>query len=265
MSKSFAIPALSETRYDDKESYIVRLDVRTKMAISLAASVVIILLNTIPALSFLLLASTFYVLGLRRTKVLVVCYVAVILMWLFSIGFSYALRISLMKMPELNPATIMIPFMRMLIMVNVILTLALSSRIQRLLSALKSLRLPVWLYIPCVVMIRFIPTFIKDIRQIHEAMRTRGYSLNFFFFLRHPIMTTRLLIVPILFSALRSADELSVAAELKGIRVDGGMSAYKSQTFGKLDFIVLAAALACIGLAIFLHKLPGIYHVNGMF
>ncbi|MEA1868535.1 MAG: hypothetical protein U9N19_10635 [Thermodesulfobacteriota bacterium] len=45
-------------------------------------------------------------------------------------------------------------------------------------TALKSLRLPLFLYLPAVVMIRFIPSFINDIKQVTEVLKIRGYKIN---------------------------------------------------------------------------------------
>lgn len=235
------------------------------MAISLMASVVVVILNTVPALAFLVLTTGIYVLGVGRIRLIAICYGAIALMWLLSIGFIYPLHLLSEKIPLSDPASMLIPFMRTMIMINTILALALSSRIQLLLSALKSLHLPGWLYIPSAVVIRFVPTFIKDVRQIHETMRTRGYNLNPLFLLRHPLLTTRLLIAPMLFRTLRSADDLAVAAELKGIRIETGMTSYKPQHFGLLDIVAWVTAVFCLIVAFMLQKIIGNSILTGMF
>jgi len=226
------------------ESRVYQLDVRTKILISLVASVAVIFMKSPLALGFLTLTSTLYVLDLGRFKVMAVCYIAVTIMWILSIGFMHLMHRIAPVIPVSEPAAMMIPFLRTTIMINTVLALALSSRIQTILTSLKSLRLPIWLYVPAAVMIRFVPTFIKDVQQIHETMRIRGYNLNPAFIVRHPVLSVRLLVAPILFRALRSSDDLGIAAELKGVSHRAGMVSYKTQVFSRAD----AVAMICVAL-----------------
>ena len=164
--------------------------------------------------------------------------------------------------PVTEPAQMLIPFLRTTVMINTVLALALSSRVQTLLTSLKSLRLPIWLYVPSAVMIRFIPSFIKDVRQIHETMRIRGYNLNPIFILAHPRLSVRLMAAPIIFRALRSADDLGVAAELKGVGAKmGGKQKLESHTplkFKIRDAVSLATLIALISAAGVIQSVYGI-------
>ncbi len=222
------------------------LDVRTKLFICLTASAIVIFFKGEIALGFFTAVTFFYALATRRWRLLAICYAAAALMWLVAIGFVVVLHKIFQSFPLSSFVNILIPFLRMLVMLNTILVLALTSRVQTLLSALKSLRLPMWLYIPAVVVIRFIPDFIRDIQQINETMRIRGYNLTPVFLVCHPLLTVRLLIAPMLFRALRSADELAIAAELKGIRHNVHVTNYKPNIFGKGDLIALLVMIAVI-------------------
>ncbi len=222
------------------------LDVRTKLFICLVASAIVIFFKGEIALGFFTVVTFFYALSTRRWRLLAICYAAAALMWLLSICFVVILHKIFQAFPLSSFANILIPFLRSLVMLNTILVLALTSRVQTLLSALKGLRLPMWLYIPAVVVIRFIPDFIRDIQQINETMRIRGYNLTPIFLIRHPLLTVRLLIAPMLFRALRSADELAIAAELKGIRHDVHMTCYKPHFFRKYDVFALLTMIAVI-------------------
>lgn len=248
--------------------FVFNLDVRTKILICLIMSIAIIFLKSTPALGFLTLASLVYPLNLGRYQVVAVCYIALCLMWLISIGVMRLMHMALPMIPVTEPAKMLIPFLRTTIMINTVLALALSSRVQTLLTALKRFRLPIWLYIPSAVMIRFIPSFIKDVKQIHETMRIRGYSLNPFFILAHPRLSVRLLAAPITFRALRSADDLGVAAELKGVgaAMTGAqkLESYTSLKFNTSDALALAAALAALIVAGIIQAIYGI-DATGMF
>ncbi len=230
-------------------SLIHRCDVRTKMTISLLASVAVIFFDSWQALTFLTAISTIYVMNIGRIRLVLLCYTALMLMWGVSVFFLYLLS-HLHDLFRLSGTERLLPpFLRTMVMLNVVLALALSSNIQALLAALKGLRLPFCLYIPAAVVIRFIPSFIQDVRQVHETMKTRGYSLNLFFVLRHLRLTTRLLIAPMLFRALKSADELSVAAELKGMNPQVKIRPYHATKLSRLDGMIFSLAAASMAVA----------------
>ncbi len=253
------MPVLFETEKNvaglGKRSFFpfLTLDVRSRMLICLLASASVIFFKGQTALSFFTAVTFFYALfSVRRLQLLGVCYLAAVIMWLLSLCFVYILHIVFKDMPMSDFIAILIPFLRSLVMLNTVLALALTSRVQILLVALKGLRLPLWFYIPAVVVIRFIPDFIRDIKQISETLRIRGYHLNPVFLLLHPILSVRLLLAPMLFRALRSADELAIAAELKGIRHDVKMVSYRPTSFGKNDLVALVVVIVviCAGVAL---------------
>ena len=66
-------------------------------------------------------------------------------------------------------------------------------------------------------MVRFIPEFINDVKLIRESLKIKGFSPGIGFVTCHPLLVVRLLVVPLTIRALRSADTLAVAAELKGM------------------------------------------------
>ncbi len=257
------MPVLSATE-NQSQSLVAELDVRIKLLFCLGASVLVIFLDSPEALIFLAIASTLYVLNLKRYTMMAICYTAMIFMWLMSIGFMAIMHLLSPKIPVLEASKMMVPFLRTGIMLNTVLGLALSSRIRILLTALKNLRLPVWLYIPAAVMIRFIPTFIRDVRQIHETMRIRGYSLNPLFIIRRPLLSVRLMAAPVLFRALRSADDLGIAAELKGLTTDSALQNYKPDPFSPADKAALAVftgiiIIGCIIQSIYGSAAPGFH------
>jgi len=230
--------------------------------ICLGMSVTVVFLNHSLALGFLNIMTLSYALNLGRYKAVSVCYTAVFVMWLISIGIMRLMHMAVPMVPVTEPLKMLVPFLRTLVMVNVILGLALSSRVQTLLTALKSFRLPVWLYIPSAVMIRFIPTFIKDVRQIHDTMLIRGYSLNPIFIIRHPVTAVRPMAAPLIFRALRSSDELGIAAELKGVGYGASMRNYRPSVFGRIDTLTLILTLAVIIAACLIQTRWGI-HIPG--
>jgi energy-coupling factor transport system permease protein len=223
--------------------FVHRLDVRTKMAASLLASVAVILLNDPRALGVLAAGGTLYALSLRRERLLLVIYGAIILMWAMAVGMMHLLQFFWPRGAVGTLSGLLVPFLRTWTMANAALGLALSSRIQSIMGTLKTLRLPFCVAIPLTVMIRFLPVFVEDARQIAECIRTRGYAPSPWFPLTHPRLSIRLMVMPLLFRSLRSSDELGVAAELKGLGEARRMTPRIVARFGREDALMAAATL----------------------
>lgn len=233
-------------------SVIHSLDSRTKMGLSLVASVAVLVLSDPVSLGLLVAASTLYALALRRYTAVAICYGLFIVLSVVAYGFIMGMHWLWPKIPVAEPAKLVVPFMRSLVMANVVMGLALSSRVQSILTALKSLHLPYCISIPTAVMIRFIPSFLTDMKQIAETMRTRGHRLTPLLLITRPRMTLRLILTPMLFRALRTSDELAIAAELKGLGMRRRITPYKTTHFSRRDGIaaVLAALLLVAGVVL---------------
>ena len=92
-----------------------------------------------------------------------------------------------------------------------------TTRVGEFLSAMARLHVPKRLTIPLAVMLRYLPTIREDWRFIKDAMRLRDVSPTLLGFLKAPAMTVNCIYVPLLTSASRAADELSIAAVTRGI------------------------------------------------
>jgi energy-coupling factor transport system permease protein len=244
MPASFAIES-----WGDGQTRLHRLDVRTKVGIALLATLAVMLINKPAALAVLTAASLPYALCLKKWKVLLVVFAAVLFMWCRAVAMMAGLHAIWPASPPLSLTRLQAPFLRTAVMVNVTLPLALSSRIHDVVAALKSLRLPFCIFVPLAVMIRFLPTFIEDVRQIHECIRTRGHRLTPLTAVTRPILTVRLLIVPLIFRALRSSDDLGIAAELKGLGSGERMIPLRKPRFKREDAWAAMLALAVLAIA----------------
>ena len=85
------------------------------------------------------------------------------------------------------------------------------------LSAMVRLHIPKKLIIPIAVMLRYLPTIREDWHNIKDAMRPRDVSPTFWGFLKAPAMTVNCIYVPLLTTASKAADELSIASVTRGI------------------------------------------------
>ena len=136
------------------------------MAVTAAAAAATIAFSGFWAEFALFAASAVYLASARRWKVSAAAYILMALMMAMSVGCAMVLAHFFPAMARgLDMKSLSIPFLRGLTMMNVILPLAFSTRIQSVLWALQSMRLPFCIYLPAAVMLRFIPTFANDIRQ----------------------------------------------------------------------------------------------------
>ena len=207
------------------DNYLSGLNTLTKLIISLFFSILIVFLSNPYALLFLFACSLVYVLPLRKIKTLLIIYLLILVMFGISLFFSFLLELAMQKMSSgsqnhgigMKGYTAVVPFLRIAIMMNFSIALILSSQTKKLINVLKTLHTPRVIFLPILVIFRFVPLFTRDIKQIHESIKIRIGSFNFFTMLLKPLLFIRLIMAPSVIRALRSADELAAAAELKGI------------------------------------------------
>ncbi len=247
------MPALFGFDAPVRRGWIAAVDVRAKMLVCSLASVVSIAVSNFWGQALLVAASLLYALCLRRPLLLCMVYCATALMVALALGCFWGMTYFVPALAEKFAfSSLLVPFMRLLVMINVVLPLAFSSRLQAMLNALQSLRLPFCTYLPTVVVFRFLPEFGNDIRQVAESLRLRGYRVTAWTLTRHPLLSLRLLLTPLLFRALRSSEDLGIAAELKGLGGGCRMTPYRRPGWTRTDSIlaggallVALAALAC--------------------
>ena len=91
--------------------------------------------------------------------------------------------------------------------------------ISEFVCAMRRMRVPEAVVIPCMVVIRFFPTITHDYRQIRNAMALRGIATGRFALVRHPMQSLEFILVPLLMNATFVSRDLSVAALAKGLGV----------------------------------------------
>ena len=217
------------------ETLLAQVDARSKLLLTLFGAICTIVFSSLGAQFSLFVFSFAVALLIKRPTLLVVL---------------YALMAAMMGVENL-----VIPFLRGLTMMNLVVGLAMSTRIENIMVALSQLKLPFMLTLPSTVMIRFIPTFAHDVVQVWETLKIRGWQLGFGMLCRHPLLSARLIFTPILFRALKSSEALGVAAELKGLDKGLGKQASNAfsdkQAFSRLDFWLFVFATFGLATALF--------------
>lgn len=254
--------ALSGAKIDKRRfsRWMGQLDIRVKVLTLFFLSLSLIFLKNPVGLAFLGVLSTVCLFSLGKYRLMAIIYLLLIITWVFSQGFTWFLALFIPTMREQTPIQTMIPFLRMWPLLNMALTVALSMEIGNALISLKKMRLPRLIYLPVMVALRFIPGFINDIKQLRDCLLIRGIALNFYTLLRHPNRTLRLLVVPMVVRALRLADELAIAAELKRVGYGEGIKTEKIR-FRWSDSTFFVAAMLALVIA---WNVPGIKVESGM-
>lgn len=124
--------------------------------------------------------------------------------------------------------------------------LSLSEAIIFLLRPLLWLRIPIYdLGMILFIALRFIPVLANELDTIRKAQFIRGVDLSGS--IRTRIKRSVALILPVFFSALRRADDLSVAIETRGYRSGQPRSSLYPLRFEMIDLVLLALTTISLG------------------
>lgn len=113
--------------------------------------------------------------------------------------------------------------------------------------AMRRLRVPEAVAVPCMVVIRFFPTLVRDYRQIRDAMALRGVLSGRLAMVRHPARALEYVMIPLLMNATIVSQDLSVAALTKGLGMPGvhtSMVDVRMRWFDWAAMVVYAVPLA---------------------
>jgi ABC-type cobalt transport system, permease component CbiQ and related transporters len=130
----------------------------------------------------------------------------------------------------------------------------LTDAIERLLSPLKKIRLPVHEFsMIMTIALRFIPTLIEETDKIMNAQKARGADFSTGK-LRDRAKALIPVLIPLFVSAFRRAEELAVAMECRSYRGGDGRTKMTVLTLRKRDgvflaaMVLLGAAVVCVNM-----------------
>ena len=118
--------------------------------------------------------------------------------------------------------------------------------ISEITTALERMHLPKGIILSIAVMFRYFPSIKDDLFIIIDAMKLKGLYTSKRAVLIHPIRTMEFVLVPMLFKSLKTAEELSCAALVKGIENTGHKTSYFDVRLRSVDLIFSFAALAIL-------------------
>lgn len=124
--------------------------------------------------------------------------------------------------------------------------IALTDGIERLLSPLKKIHLPVHeLAMMMTIALRFIPTLIEETDKIMNAQKARGADLETGGLIKRAKALIPILI-PLFVSAFRRADELALAMECRCYHGGEGRTRMRQLKITSLDIIGVVFTLVCL-------------------
>lgn len=116
-----------------------------------------------------------------------------------------------------------------------------TTSISELVAALEKLRLPRGFIISLSVMFRFFPTLSHEYKYIQQAMAFRG--LTGVSMLLHPLKAMEYRLIPLMVSAAKIGNELTMASLTRGLSAPGKRTNVCQLNFEAQDFVWFAACI----------------------
>ena len=117
-----------------------------------------------------------------------------------------------------------------------------STSVSEFMTAMDRMHVPYFITIPFSVMFRYFPTLGEEYRSIHDAMKMREIGQS----VKNPFTYIEYVLVPIMMSTVRIADELSAASLTKGLCAGGKRTHICQISTKPYDWLLMLAALTMI-------------------
>ncbi|WP_407375565.1 energy-coupling factor transporter transmembrane component T [Methanobrevibacter sp.] len=122
-----------------------------------------------------------------------------------------------------------------------------TTKVSEFIASMEKSNIPKDISIPISVIFRYIPSVIEEIRSITNAMKMRGFGLTVKS-LKNPLKLIEFYMIPILISAVKTADELSAASLTRGLGNPEKRTHLVQVNFTKWDFLFLAISIMGFGI-----------------
>lgn len=117
-----------------------------------------------------------------------------------------------------------------------------STSVSEFITAMDKMHIPYFITIPFSVMFRYFPTLGEEYRSIHDAMKMREIGQS----IKNPFTYIEYVLVPIMMSTVRIADELSAASLTKGLSAGGKRTHICQISIRLYDWVLMLGTLAMI-------------------
>ena len=236
-----------------EKKVIVDLDFRTILFLDILIMLFMLLSGkaTVTLIAFVIAGTVLMVFGLYATVIRCTIVFAVLFLYYFAITHSNG---SVFQGTLLSVIGI-IAFIIQRIIPFLMLAIAIKERknISESTTALGRCRLPKGIIISMTVMLRYFPSMKNDFLMIIEAMKLKGIDTSWRGILFHPLRMLEFVIVPMLFRSLRTSEELSCAALVKGIENQGQRSSYFDVRIKGIDVVFSSSAFIMLLISVKIH------------
>lgn len=135
--------------------------------------------------------------------------------------------------------------------------LELASGLEKLLAPLSKLRVPVEQFsLMIVIAIRFIPTILQELDRIVLAQKARGHDIGNLPLIKRMLAYIPIL-VPLLFTTIQRAEQLTYAIDARAYGKGKGRTAYKLLQFQQIDYVVGTVVFLFV-ITVFIIRLGGV-------
>ena len=258
-------------QYFPGDTPVHKLDPRTKIVLTVVYIAAIFMVGSWGgyALCFAALAAVMAISHIRpralikglKPLVFIICFTAILNLF-FTTGDDILFRWGVLKVTYTGLERAIAMVLRVLLLVSgtFLLTfttspLAITDGLEKLLSPLKKLRVPVYeLSLMMCIALRFIPTLIEETDRIMSAQKARGADLE------TGTLTERAkallpLLIPLFVSAFRRADELALAMECRCYNGGEGRTRMKQLHMAARDAVAFALGALLVALILLLRRL----------
>ena len=122
-----------------------------------------------------------------------------------------------------------------------------TTKVSEFIASMENSNIPQNIIIPVSVVFRYIPSVFEEIKSITDAMKMRGFGLNIKS-LKNPLKLIEFYMIPILISAVKTADELSAASLTRGLSNPEPRTHLLEVKLTKLDYALLAITFIGFGI-----------------
>lgn len=122
-----------------------------------------------------------------------------------------------------------------------------TTKVSEFISSMERNNIPRDIIIPVSVVFRYIPSVFEEIKSITNAMKMRGFGLTVKS-LKNPLKLIEFYMIPILISAVKTADELSAASLTRGLSNPEPRTHLLEVKLTKLDYTLLAITFIGFGI-----------------
>ena len=120
------------------------------------------------------------------------------------------------------------------------------------LAALRKMHVSEKIIMILAVTIRFFPVLNKDLKIMHQSIKTRGFYTNIGEKIKSVLSYFEILIVPMVFRVTRIAESLAASAETRGISLKNHRDSYYVLRLQVKDYLMIVATIASIVLGLFI-------------